>query len=252
MKKTSFAVTVLTLSVVVQSLIAHDPKPVLRSIYGAPNAVLTIYQVKPGHEGAFMDTMVSTGPYNRLTPAFANERILQPLPSQDGAARYVSLGRYYDLAVARSIDVERNAALSAHLSLVPARFELSLIEHQLADWGWEKRRTPTMVQAKPLEKDELFREHLSSLSFFKSGYVGQVGLLEFFPNNTTLDYLRATLKARSGLSGASIFSLADSGFAVYSEYFVAQAGFQERTFQLSQGSTAGAQAGIVVQNYVAR
>jgi len=235
-----------------RSVHAHDPKPVLHNIYGAPYAMLTAYEVRPGMEDAFLNTMVTTGPYNRVLAGFANERIIQPLASQPSAQWYISLGRYYDLSVARSVENERQAALSQLLLQPPLQLEATLVEHQLADWGWERGTTSSTLQAKPLDKEEVFEKNLSSLSFFKSGYIGQIGLLEFMPEDATLESVRAGLRSRNGLSGASIFSVNRSQLAVYSEYFIAPGNVNGQGLHISSATIQGAQAGVVVQNYVSR
>src|SRR6266403_6115529 len=166
-KSVCVAMMVGLLVLTLRSVHAHDPKPVLRNIYGAPYAMLTAYEVRPGMEDAFLNTMVPTGPYNRVLAGFANERIIQPLASQPSAQWYISLGRYYDMSVARSVENERQAALSQLLLQPPLQLEATLVEHQLADWGWERGTTSSTLQAKPLDKEEVFEKNLSSLSFFK-------------------------------------------------------------------------------------
>lgn len=235
---------------------ALDPKAVLRNLYGAPFATFVIYQVKPGMETPFLDAMVASGPYNRLLSGVANERILQALPSSEGqSSLFYSIGRYYDTGTADFIEAQRKTAVRAFLLHDPIRQDATLIEHLLADWGWEKGAPHAVIPARAFQSEEIFQKNLSSLSFFKTGYVGQVGLLELFPKGTTAEQVRQEVGARQGLSGASIFALTGGEtFAVYSEFFKAPANADRRTFLLqgTAGEVTGGQAGTVLQNYVPR
>src|SRR5262245_29136289 len=115
---------------------AHDPKPVLRSIYAAPLAVITLYEVKPGSQEDFVNAMVSSGPYNRVLYGFANERILQGISSTKAdPVAFISFARYYDKATADFVDAQRNPAITQFLQKAPVRIDATLIEHELADWG---------------------------------------------------------------------------------------------------------------------
>jgi hypothetical protein len=102
-----------------------------------------------------------------------------------------------------------------------------------------------------MEDQEIFKRSISSLSFFKSGYTGQVGMIEFVPPSTPLSEIRDQLAKRLGLSGASIFTT-PSGLAVYSEYFKTPAAAAGQTLTSSATDISGAQAAVVVQNYVSR
>lgn len=252
---TLLATIVITLMWVTPTY-AGDPIPTIRNIYGAPYAILTIYDIKPGMEVQFVDAMVRFGPYNKLLSGFANERILQPLPNQkDGGSTYSALGRYYDLGTANFIEKQRDETIRQFLVRDPIRYEAKLVEHWLGNWGWERQTTSSVTRVEPFKNDEIFQRHLSSLSYFKAGYVGQVGALELFPKGVSIDQIRAEIQHHPGLSGASIFALGDSGrFACYCEFFRST----DVTARPSSGySTAGEvvvgeQVGVVLQNYVSR
>lgn len=255
--KTSFVSSVVCLSLILATaapvtLRAHDPKPVLRSIYAAPLAVVTLYEVKPGSQEDFINAMVSSGPYNRVLYGFANERILQAVPgSKADPASFISFARYYDKATADFVDELRNPVIAPFLQKQPVRIDATLLEHELADWGWEKGTEQAVLHVRPLENEEIFKRNISSLSFFKSGYTGQVGMLELLPANAQLAEIRDGLSSRRGLSGASIFSTM-SGLLVYSEYFKTPVEAASQKLSASASGITGAQAAVVVQNYVAR
>jgi len=254
--KTKVVFSIVCLSIVlitgsVTRLSAHDPKPVLRSIYAAPTAVITFYQVKTGSEENFINAMVSSGPYNRVLYGFANERILQTISESKEETNFISLARYYDKATADFVDAQRNPAISTFLQKEPVRVDASLIEHELADWGWEKGTEQTVLHIRPLVNEDIFTRNISSLSFFKAGYTGQVGMVEILPANKQLTEIRDSLSSRRGLSGASIFSTA-SGMVVYSEYFKTPAEAAARRVSIVDSKANGAQVAVVVQNYVAR
>lgn len=249
----SIACALLALFVgAVQPARAHDPKPVLRSIYAAPLAVVTMYEVKPGSQEDFINAMVTSGPFNRVLNGFANERILQAVPgSGQDAVVFLSFARYYDKATAAYIDAQRQPAIAAFLVKDPVRVDAILIEHELADWGWEKGTDQAVLNVRPMQNEEIFERNVSSLSFFKSGYTGQVGMVEVVPANSQLTEIRANLSSRMGLSGASIFST-PSGMLVYSEYFKSPANAASMKLTSSTSGLNGAQAAVVIQNYVSR
>ena len=241
-----------TLTLTLTSAFAHDPKPILRSIYGAPIAVVTTYEVKAGSQTDFLDAMVQSGPYNRVLYAFANERIIEgPSDTVSGITTFISFARYYDISTANFVDSKRNPAIAQYLAKDPARVEAKLVEHDLADWGWEHNSQQAVFQVKPLGSEEIFEKNITALSFFKSGYVGQTGIFEILPEGTSTDSIREALQRRTGLSGASILTTS-SGVAVYSEYFKTPplTGTDQLT-AMESGSTAR-QMGMVVQNYVSR
>jgi hypothetical protein len=244
-------VTTITLK---QPALAYDPTPVLKNLYGAKVGVLEIYRVRAGKETDFLGAMVGSGPYNKLLTGFVNERILQSLPSADGTTVvFTTVGRYLDPTTADVVQGLRSPSINAYLEAAPVRIQVSLVEHILGNWGWENGSRQMTVRAVGYTNDKIFRENISSLSFFKSGYVGQVGMLEMFPEGATLEEVRATVSARPALSGASIFSFAGKGqYAVYSEFFHAPAFAKTSAFQFPESTVTGAQAGVVVQNYVPR
>ena len=234
---------------------AHDPTATLRNVYGAPRAVLTLYQVKPNMEPQFLDAMVKSGPYNRLLSGFANERILQPLSaSNEKGLTYTCVDRYYDLGTADFVESQRLAAVKPFLVHDPVRMDATLVEHLLADWGWEHGTKQNIIRAEPFKNDEIFQKNISSLSFFKGGYTGQVGMLEVFPEGTTVEQVRAQIVSHEGLSGASIFSWGKGRYACYCEFFKSPTGVDHHHFKVSMKSEAvtGGQAGVVVQNYLPR
>jgi hypothetical protein len=229
-------------------------------------------EVKPGREAAFIGAMVDSGPYSKLMAGFANEKLLEPLPAQqvtathvadkgvpqDAALLYLSFSRYYDKGTAQYVEPERLRGIESELQRPATRLQLTLIEHALADWGWEKGSAQSVLSTQPLQNDEIFQKNISSLSFFKAGYVGQVGMVEFFEPGTELAEVRAAVTARSGLSGASIYQVegqdADKErYVAYSEFFRAPPELAELRLRVGPDKVpAGGIAGVVVQNYMPR
>jgi hypothetical protein len=252
--RSSVWLALIVLLVAVRPVAAYDPVPALRNLYGASHAVAWLMQVRPGEEEKFLDAMVSNGGYGRLLSGFANEKLLAPLPGSTGKNLYVAFGRYYDRGTAEFVETERTPSIRKHLMKAPERIDLSLVEHLLSDWAWEGGKRGSILRAGPFKRDEIFQKNLSSLSFFKAGYVGQVGLLEFIDRGASLAKVRAAVSNRSGLSGASIFKIVgQSRYVVYSEFFRAPPVLGASRFRLSPGaSPAGMQAGVVVQNYIPR
>jgi hypothetical protein len=238
----------------VPSAQAYDPVPALRNLYGAPHAVIWLMQVKPGRETDFVNAMVSTGPYNKLLSGFASEKLLEPLPAADGTTLYICFSRYYDKGTSQFVEPERLAAVQALLSAPPQRLELSLVEHLLANWGWERGSDQKVMRAEAFKNDEIFQRNISSLSFFKAGYVGQVGMMEFFDSGAAVESIRNTASSRTGLSGASIYKIdGQDRYVVYSEFFKAPQDIAERQLHFSPGAIpVGQYAGVVSQNYIPR
>lgn len=230
---------------------AYDPVPALRNLYGAPHAVVWLLQVKPGREAEFVDAMVTTGPYNKLLSGFASEKLLEPLPVKDGATLYLCFSRYYDKGTPEFVEPERMQQIEQYLAEKPVRLQLTLEEHLLANWGWERGSEQRVLRTEAFKNDEIFQKNISSLSFFKAGYVGQVGMVEFFEAGADVKDVRAQASARSGLSGASIYKVdGENRYLVYSEFFKAPADIAAKRLHIAPGAfPKGQMAGIVVQNY---
>jgi hypothetical protein len=247
----------LAATLTVKEAKAYDPAPVLKNLYGAKVAVLEVYRVKASNEGNFLNAMVASGPYNKLLTGFVNERILQSLPAtNNGNIVFTTVARYMDATTADVVQGMRSQAVNPFLAEAPVRMQVSLVEHILGNWGWENGGKQMTISAVGYTNDRIFRENISSLSFFKAGYVGQVGMLEVFPEGTSLEDVRTAVTARPALSGASIFTIAGKKqYAVYSEFFHAPTTIKSSSFNYTQTATpevVGGQAGVVVQNYVPR
>jgi hypothetical protein len=162
-------------------------------------------------------------PLSQSSYRVLQRKLLEPLPGREARPRYLSFSRYYDLGTARFVEGERMRQLGSLLTVQPRRIDLTLVEHVLSDWGWEHGRQDQMVRSAAFGRDEIFEKNLSSLSFFKSGYVGQVGVLEFFDEGVPLAAVRTAVSQRRGLSGASIYRPegGQMGFVVFSEFFKA-------------------------------
>ncbi len=232
---------------------SDDPIPILRSIYGAIFGNFTVFTIRPGLEAGFQDAMLKFGPYNMRLNGFTNERIIASLPSTPGAgSTSFAFTRYYDKATSEFVNQKRDAALGEFLAGEPIHLQGELVEHYFANWSWERgAEAEFKVQTvKAFEGESLFKESNFSVSYLKDGYVGQVAMVEFFPDGTDLDAIRADITATTGLMGASVYSLGPAGFAVYSEFFQAPKELSVRTLEVRGNEVSGAQPGVVVQNYV--
>jgi hypothetical protein len=235
---------------------AMEMQPALFSTVG----VITIYDVDSRQEVDFLDAVIKGGAFHHPYPGFTNERILQPLSTTaDKGGFYISIGRYLDRESAFRVEQSKNAAIR---SAVPARREpvsytVRLVEHLLADWGWEKGRTANILSITPSSgarelKSDVFKQKLSSLAFFKIGYTGQVGMLDFFGKDKTVEQVRQEMSKREWMTGASIYETEDKELIVYSEYFSTPKTAAEQKLTSSDGKLSGYQAGRVVQNYMTR
>ncbi len=252
-RRLMIVLSVLFLTVASTPARSDDPIPILRSIYGAIFGNFTVFTVRPGLEAGFQDAMLKFGPYNMRLSGFSNERIIESLPSTAGAgSTFFAVTRYNDKATSDFVNEKRDPALGEFLASEPVHLQGELVEHYFANWSWEQgARSEFKVQAvKAFKGESLFKESNFSVSYLKDGYVGQVAMVEFFPDGTDLDAIRAKVTAEAGLMGASVYSLGSAGFAVYSEFFRAPKELSTRSLDMRGGEVAGAQPGIVVQNYV--
>ncbi len=234
-----------------------EMQPALMSSVG----VITVYNVESRQEANFLDAVIKGGAFHFPYPGFTNERILQPLPgTADKGGYYISIGRYLDTESAFRVEQSKNAAIKSAVAAKsePVSYTVRLVEHLLADWGWEKGRTPNVMSLTPSSDsrkfvNDVFRQKLSSLAFFKIGYTGQVGILDFFGKEKTIEQVRQEISRREWLTGASIYETEDKELIVYSEYFsTPRTAAAQKLSSSSNGKLTGNQAGRVVQNYMSR
>jgi hypothetical protein len=235
---------------------ASEMQPALLSTIG----VISIYDVDSRQEANFLDAVVKGGAFHYPYPGFTNERILQPLAATaDKGGYYISIGRYLDSESAFRVEQSKNAAIKSAVAArrEPVIYTVRLVEHLLADWGWEKGKTANIMSLTPSSDSrkfmtDVFRQKLSSLAFFKIGYTGQVGMLDFFGKDKTVEQVRQEMSKRQWMTGASIYETEDKELIVYSEYFSTPKSAAEQKLTSSDGKLSGYQAGRVVQNYMSR
>jgi hypothetical protein len=236
-----------------------EMNPLILSKY----AVIRTYNVDPALEGDFLDTLTKSSPFEIPYPGFTNERILRPLStssSQEGV--YFSVGRFLDEESAKRVETQKDRSLAqmnirGKSALNPTVQVVRLVEHLLGDWGWEHKTAQKTViitadSGSPKLLSNVLTEKISSVAFFKIGYTGQVGVLEFSPKGMDLNELKKSLQTREALSGASIYETKDRQFVVYSEYFVTPRSFANQGFKSSGDGYTGLQAGRVIQNYTTK
>lgn len=228
---------------------ADEPTALMRNVMSATVAEVTLYDVRPDQAQAFLDAMVHNGPYNQLMSGAVSEKLLAPLPGSGAGARYVSFSRYLDGVTARRVSDIRDRTLPGVLNSAPERVSGTLVQHVFADWGWEKGRAPKMMDVFPTGSEVIFEQRLTTLSYLKTGYTGQAGMVEFFDSSYTPDRLRAMVTQRAGLTGASIYVTPTKSYFVYSEYFSSPAHAARAT---AVSSVNRAQAGTVEVNYAPR
>jgi hypothetical protein len=250
---------------------ADQPLSELRDGYAAPLGVLTLYKVNSAQAAAFTNAYVRGGPFARMVAGSANDRLLEPLPASTDGIYYISLSRYYATGVADFVEGKRSPSTRDVFDADPvqARLTLTLVEHAISDWAWEKRKNSAadaavagdvpqskLTRLSPAQDTDVFTQgtapKVGSLSYFKMGYVGQVGAVDIFSKDDGLDVVRAELdKRKNSLCGATIFKDQNGRFVVYSEYFRAPKDLAARRIgpALTDQTARGGQAGIVIQNY---
>lgn len=235
--------------------VADNPKPGMRNILGATTGEFTLYQVKPGMEQQFVDALVKAGPYDKQIAGLASEKVLAPLSGVAAAKHYMSVARYFDDISPKRVRQARDQQLLSFLVTPPVQVTGKLIGHVFADWGWEKNRGVQMTEVDAVDTGGIFKQKLTTLSFLKTGYTGQSGLLEFLESSATVEQVKSDLKQRQGLTGASIYDLGGRGYAVYSEYFSTPEKLAAGGFNLAAAGDAipaGRQGGMVELNYSPR
>ena len=262
---------------------ADDPVYWMEAAATASEVTVSLYETNPGAGSAFVDDMIGAGPFSRMLSGFANEKIVQALPlatpqltraagapgtlsaaaawaltadPEQSSAVYYAVSRYHDVGTAERVDAVRDPRIARHLRVAPVRLRARLVEHLVPDWGWERGVKPTVLRmSNRAEMDRVFGRDGTVLSFFKSGYTGQIGLIEFFAPSVGLDTIRTTLSARSGMAGASILRVHATGrYLAYSEFFRAPKGTARRRLAETPVATEveGGRAGMVVENYFSR
>jgi hypothetical protein len=234
---------------------AENPKPGMRNILGATTAEFTLFEVSPGSEQLFLDELVKSGPYNHQLATLACEKVLAPLPGVS-SSYFISVARYYNDTGPADVAEQRDPSLANYLAAPPVHIVGQLVENVLADWGLEHKQTPQITALNKATSHQIFAEKLTTLSFLKTGYTGQAGLVELYPSSTEEGSIRAQLQARAGLSGASIYKLSDGGYAAYSEYFRSPPESTQPHASVIAGSGTIAndfrQGGVVQVNYAPR
>jgi hypothetical protein len=234
---------------------ANADAPYMRKVVAAQTATFTLYPVSPGMEQQFLDSMVLTSPYIIKPNGLANEKILTPLPNSS-ANYHISIARFSVENDSTKTVAARKTPVRQYLSGEPIRVTGKLVEHLLSDWGWEQKRDHQTIVVDAKHADPIFQKKLSSLSFFKTGYTGQAGMVQFYANGTRIDTIVHNYEKRQGLAGASIYQLPSGGYAVYSEYFVSPAQAPDEKIQVVATGDAsvleGSQGGMIAVNYVSR
>lgn len=229
---------------------ADDPLYGIEPTVSSGEVVISTYSSSDKDGGtALVAALVQTGPYNRGNPAFTNETISQGYSKDLQTAEVFSVSTFQSPEVADTASRARKAALPAILSGDPVSIKATVVEHLLANWGWERGGEVTFTRVVPGKPTRIYDEYNTTLAFFKSGYTGQMSMLEFFQPGATLEAVRGELTARRGMSGASIYrEKATGNYIAYSEYFDTASALASKSASL----VVERRMGQVQQNYSAR
>lgn len=219
-------------------------------------AGLSIYRVNLAQEQSFLEALVANGGYTGSQPGFANERVVRSLA--DGGSdtiTYFVMTRHYSRAGMAETLEQRRKALYPYLTESSYYVPMTLAEHQVPDWGWERGSGVSFTRVVPDNGAALLEEYGTSLTFFKYGYTGQTAVVRAYSSATTLDEVRAALQVEEGLAGASIFqNPTDDSYLVYGEFFETPLSYRSGELKLAStgSSLSGTEIGVVVENYRAR
>jgi hypothetical protein len=199
---------------------ADDPLYGIAQTVDASTVVISTSSVDPGATAAFIENLVQSGPYNRGTAGLMDEMISQGLGDGGKPIDVFSVSIFQSDSAAETATALRKSTLRAAQARETTYIKATVIEHLIANWGWEKGKEVTFLRIVPGKPTKIYDEYGSTLAFFKSGYTGQMSALEFFQPGASLQDVRAALTKRSGMSGASIYrDQATGNFIVYSQYF---------------------------------
>ena len=235
---------------------AAEPAAEIQADASAGFATLSVYSVDSTQEVAFVQAVVESGGYVGFQPGFANERIIRSLSSDDpNAVTYFVFTRHFSRDGMKMTLLKRADAVLPYLAGGSAEISLNLEEHRLPNWGWERGTGVSFTRLSSTGDPTVLNQYGTSLSFFKYGYTGQTAVVRTFPASQTLTQVRQALALDSGLAGASIFhNPSDGSFVIYAEYFATPSTYSTGTLSVASAgeSVAGAEAGVVVENYRAR
>jgi hypothetical protein len=239
-----------TLAVAMAPACADDPLyGIDESVQSRQVVITTVSNADPLTVPALLEDFVRSGPYNRGISGFADETISQGISEGGKPIDVFSVSIFQSAAAADKATDLRKSALSAAPGRDQGYIKAAVIEHLVANWGWERGKEVKFIRLEPGKPTKVYDEYNSTLSFFKSGYTGQMSMLEFFQPSATLEGVRAELTARVGMSGASIYrDEATGNFIAYSEYFNTASALKNRSASL----VADRRMGQVTQNYRAR
>ena len=226
---------------------ADEPMYAIQASSDSTEVTIMTYDVGTDAESALVQALVQSGPYNRSEPSFTNETISQEISGSTDSTGFFSVATFQSAAAADKMANLRRSAVQSLAAREPIRAKV--VEHLLADWGWERGREVTFTRLVPGEPTRVFDDYTTTLAFFKSGYTGQMSMLEFFQPGVQLEEVRAALTARRGMSGATIYrDHATGNYVVFSEYFdTASARAAQATALVVER-----RVGQVTQNYAAR
>ena len=241
-------------------LVADDPMPDILNEASTPWTLFTLYTVNIDAEFDFLDALVLSGPYEGETPGFATEKIVRGETDRgDGTVTYLTITRHFDPRAMDVAEEGRRKAVAPYLEGEPFDVRGRTVEHIVPSWGLERS---TEIQTFRLAGRELrndLNQYGRTLTFFKTGYTGQLSSFQVFEPGAELGKVRSEIARVRGLSGASILRDPESeAFVVYVEYFETPEGRLEGRLRMPSGTRGagklptGHMAGVVVQNYKAR
>lgn len=199
---------------------ADDPMTGITDTCTAPDVVLAKFEVRPAMSGEFMQAMLKSSHYHGQMPAMVQEVIAQSLSEPSAPSTAFSVISMHNAAHVAQLAKSRNGELASMLSKDPEYVTAKVVEHQLANWGLAKGREVVFQRVTPYDHGDPFAQYVTSLAFFKTGYLGQMSMLEQWKPGTTLEQVRADLLKRRGMSGASIYlDEATNTYYAFSQYF---------------------------------
>lgn len=232
---------------------ADDPLYGIEETVSGPTVVITTFptdtEIDPRTTAALIEQLLLSSPYNRGTTGLMDEMISQGISDGTKPIDVFAVSIFQSDKAADSATALRKSFLRAAQTREPSYVKATVVEHLIANWGWERGKNVTFLRIVPGQPTTIYDEYGSTLAFFKSGYTGQMSMLEFFQPRASVKAVRAELTKRSGMSGASIYrDDATGNLIAYSQYFSTASALAAGSHSL----VADRRIGQVTQNYRAR
>ena len=236
---------VLLLGLSAPMAVADEPEWEMEVDMKAPNLNIATYDVKADKEVDFLEAVMHSGGYVGKQPGFAVEKVVRSVAGPvDDVVRFWVVTRHYNVAAMELIQQERDQAVAPYIAHQPKRFETTISNHQVSNWGLERQERVQFTKAGTMTRSSVFDEYGTSLAFFKYGYTGQLAWIQEHAE-TAQKAAESKILQHEGLSGVSVAKATTGPVVTYAEFFATPESISRQA--KASGGISG--IGTVVLNY---